>query len=431
MIVFWIVAIALVAAALLFLLPPLLTRRVSNETLDRRQINITIHRDKLAELEQDLAAGVLDDTQYAVAKKEIEAGLLEDVDAEQSAVQAQDEARQKIFARNGVVAVSVIVPLVSLTLYGMLGGGPAAFNPNAAVPSSVSAEGHDDPIEGMVASLVKKLQANPDDVEGWVMLGRSYYFLKQHQQAAEAFGKAVALAGETDANLLADYADTMAVANNRSMAGKPYELVQKALALDPMHEKSLWLAGTAAYQAGDLKQAYQYWQRLQQIFPPGSDNAQQIERNLGELSAMMTEQGIEPPAPMAVAAPVANPVAASGSGISGATSVSGRVTLVAALAGGAAPEDTVFVFARAAKGPRMPLAILRKQVKDLPLSFELTDAMAMNPAMKLSAFPEVVVGARVSKSGNAMPQSGDLEGLSPVVSVGTTEIPVTINSVVP
>ena len=428
MVVFWIVAIALVAAALLFLVPPLLTQRESNEALERRQINISIHRDKLTELDQDLATGVLDQAQYETAKKEIEVGLLEDVDSSQDDVLDLDVERQRSFSRNGVITVAVVVPLLSLTLYGTLGGGPGAFHPDEAVPQ-VSADGHENPIEGMVATLVAKLKENPDDAQGWMMLGRSYYFLKQHQAAADSFGRAVAIMGETDANLLADYADTLAVANNRSMAGKPYALVKKALSLDPVNEKSLWLAGTAAYQMGEFTEAYQYWERLHQLFPPGSDNAQQIERNLGELRAMMTEQGIAAPAPVATA--VQAPVAAvAATGVSG-SSVSGRVSLVSALAGGASPEDTVFVFARAASGPRMPLAILRKKVKDLPLDFELTDAMAMNPAMKLSAFPEVVVGARISKSGNAMPQSGDLEGTSPVVSVGTTEIPVTINTVVP
>ncbi len=427
MILFWVVALLLVGAALLFLLPPLWQQKSADERLRRRQINISIHRDKLAELEQDLARGVLSQEQYAAAKKEIEVGLLEDVGDDQPEAAAVDASRQQNFSRNGVIAVAVLLPLAAVALYGKLGGGAAAFKPDEAV-AGVSADGHDNPIEGMVNNLVQKLKANPDDAEGWMMLGRSYYFMKKHQEAAGAFTRALSLVGENDPNLLADLADTLAMANNRSMAGRPFELVKKALTLEPNHEKSLWLAGTAAYQMGDLGSAYQYWDHLQHLFPPESDSAQQIANNLDELRGMMTERGIAPPAPST--APTAASKPAGSAGISG-SSVSGRVTLAAALNGGAAPDDTLFVFARAANGPRMPLAILRKKVKDLPLDFELNDGMAMNPQMKLSAFPEVVVGARVSKSGNAMPQSGDLEGLSPVVSVGTTQIPVTINTVVP
>ena len=143
----------------------------------------------------------------------------------------------------------------------------------------------------------------------------------------------------------------------------------------------------------------------------------------------MTAQGT--PIPEIAATLPTSTVANSGNVAATGKSVSGTVKISAALKSKASPDDTVFIFARAASGPRMPLAILRKQVKDLPITFELNDSMAMNPAMKLSNFPEVVVGARISKSGNAMPQSGDLEGKSPVVSVGTTEIPIEIDQTVP
>lgn len=430
MILFWIVAVALIAAALLLLLPVLFNKNGTAETVERRQVNITVHRDKLAELERDLASGVLNQDQYDAAKKEIELALLEDLGDDDADVgEVLDEPRQRIYARIGMVAVAVIVPVLSLAMYGALGGGSAAFAPDQAVPQ-VAAEGHEGPLEGMVAGLLQRLEKDPNDAEGWLMLGRSYYFLKQHGKAAEALGKAVGILGEDNPDLLADYADTLAVANNRSMAGKPYELVKKALSLQPFHEKSLWLAGTGAYQQGDFQSAYQYWEKLLQIFPPGSENATQIQRNLGELKTLMAQQGIAVPESSGEAVAVASAPAVAATGLSG-NSVSGTVKLVPALAAGAAPEDTLFVFARAASGPRMPLAILRKQVKDLPVEFTLDDSLAMNPAMKLSNFPEVVVGARISKSGNAMPQSGDLQGLSEVVSVGTTEIPVLINTVVP
>lgn len=430
MVVFWIIAIALVVAALLLLLPVLVSKGDVAEEVERSQVNVTVHRDKLTELDRDLANGLLDQDQYDAAKKEIEIALLEDLgDETADAAEVLDGPRQQAYARIGMVVVAVLVPVLSLSLYAVLGGGKAAFTPNQVTPQ-VSAEGHESPIEGMVTTLLQRLEEDPNDAEGWMMLGRSYYFLKNHAKAAEAFGKAVSIMGENNPDLLADYADTLAVANNRSMAGKPYELVKKALAMQPFHEKSLWLAGTAAYQAQDLAGAYGHWEKLLQIFPPGSENAQQIQNNLGELKNRMVQAGVAVPESAGGAVAAAAPAPLSPTGMEGA-SVSGTVKLVSALVAGASPEDTVFIFARAATGPRMPLAILRKQVKDLPVEFTLDDSLAMNPAMKLSNFPEVVVGARISKSGNAMPQSGDLQGQTEVLSLGTTEIPVLINTVVP
>lgn len=422
MVLFWVVAVLLIVAALFFLVPPVIQRQQGVDAAERRQININIHRDKMAELDQDLATGVLSQEQYDAARKEVEADLLSDVSEETEVGDAADAAAQQRFARFSLIVIVAIVPILSLITYGTLGGGKAAFNPDEAVPE-VAAEGHENNIEGMVNQLLQRLAENPDDGEGWMMLGRSYQFMKDFEKAAGAFEKAVQLSGGQDPNLLADYADALAVSNNRTMAGEPFELVKKALAISPNHEKALWLAGTAAYQANDLKGAYGYWEQLRNQFPPGSENWDALERNLQEVRGMMAQAGLEVPEGPA-------PAMASATGVSG-SSVSGSVQLVPALAAGASPDDTVFVFARAASGPPMPLAVLRKKVKDLPLEFTLDDSMAMSPQMKLSSFPEVVVGARVSKSGNAMPQSGDFQGLSPVVSVGTTGIPVTINSVVP
>jgi cytochrome c-type biogenesis protein CcmH len=281
----------------------------------------------------------------------------------------------------------------------------------------------------MVGQLEARLQSNPDDGEGWMMLGRSYYFLKRYPDAAKAYARAAALGGDQDPGLLADYADTVAMANGRSMKGQPYELVKKALGIEPFHEKSLWLAGTAAYQEEDYPAALDYWERLKQVFPPGSQNFEQMQQNIAEIHQLMAQRGMKVPAASApVQTATAKPAAAGGA----AAKITGSVKLVPALAANAAPTDTVFVFARAAQGPRMPLAIVRKQVKDLPFSFTLDDSMAMNPAMKLSSFPQVVVGARISKSGNAMPQSGDLQGQSEVVAVSAgQQVDVVINSVTP
>lgn len=176
--------------------------------------------------------------------------------------------------------------------------------------------------------------------------------------------------------------------------------------------------GTAAYQDQNFQAAMEFWQRLYDALPADSKDREQIAANINEVRSNM---GLQP-----ITVTPAQP--AMSSSAAGNASIRGTVSLGGAVANKAAPEDTVFVFARAAQGPRMPLAIVRKQVKDLPFDFELNDSMAMNPSMKLSAFPTVVVGARISKSGNAMPQPGDLEGFSSEVStVGTNEVNLTIN----
>ena len=423
MTVFWIVVVLLILASLLFLLPPLLLDAKTEDQVKRKSVNIAIRNDKLEELKSDLNSAVITKEQFDAASKDLDRSLLQDVEGD-DVVASTETSNSKMAA----VVLGICLPMASLVMYNEIGGGMAVFNPQDA-SLGVSAEGHEGTIEGMISGLQQRLQANPEDIEGWVMLGRSYYFQKRHKEASEAYEKALKLSGENNPDLMADLADTMAVANNRSMLGRPTELVKKALALQPYHQKALWLSGTAAYQAGDFAAALGHWQKLLTIFPPGSEQATQVQNIIEDAKQQMASRGIAVPA-MQAAAPVAGTVSGS-TGISGGAKVSGTVTLSAAMKGKAAPTDTVFIFARAATGPRMPLAILRKQVKDLPVTFSLDDSMAMNPSMKLSNFPDVVVGARISKSGGAMPRSGDIQGVSPVVSLGTTEIPVEINSVVP
>jgi cytochrome c-type biogenesis protein CcmH len=222
-----------------------------------------------------------------------------------------------------------------------------------------------------------------------------------------------------DANLLTDYADALAVVNGRNLEGEPSQLIARALKMDPNNLKALSLAGTAAYLRKDFAGALRHWDKLAQL-APDSDFVRQIQRGIDEARR---QAGTPAPAAQAQA-----PGAAASAGAT--ASVSGTVTLAKALAGKAAPDDTVFVFARAAAGSRVPLAILRKQVKDLPLKFTLDDSMAMSPAAKLSGSPQVIVGARISKSGGALAQPGDLQGLSAPVSLGTGGLIIEISQVV-
>lgn len=259
-------------------------------------------------------------------------------------------------------------------------------------------------VDAMVTQLEERLGKNPDDAKGWVMLARSYYSLKRYSEAAQAFAKGEK-GSEKDADYWADYADALASANERNVVGKPEELLRKALELNPNHPKALWLSGTGAMQRKDKEQALGYWRRLYALMPPESRDAQMIAATIAQLDPSGAPARVTDTAAQSTSAPA--PAAT--------VQIRGHVSLDPKLLSAANPEDTLFVFAKAASGPPMPLAVVRKQVKDLPFDFVLNDAMAMMPQMKLSNFEDVVVSARVSKSGGAVAASGDLEsGKTPV-----------------
>jgi cytochrome c-type biogenesis protein CcmH len=242
--------------------------------------------------------------------------------------------------------------------------------------------------------------------------------LGRHPEALKAYEQAIALRKD-DATLLADYADSLAIKNNRSLDGEPMKWVASALKVDPRNLKALSLAGTHAFDRKDYTAAIGFWEKVVQFGPADSSIVQQVEPGLAEARGLA---GL-PPAAKPLDAP-AKPAASS------AATVSGTVTLAAALRGQAKPDDTVFIFARAAEGSKMPLAIVRKQVKDLPFQFVLDDSTSMSPASKLSTSAAIIVGARVSKSGNAIPQPGDLSGQSGKLEVGAKGIQLEIKEVV-
>ncbi|HET6789574.1 MAG TPA: tetratricopeptide repeat protein, partial [Aquabacterium sp.] len=249
-------------------------------------------------------------------------------------------------------------------------------------------------ITAMTESLAAKLKANPKNAEGWAMLGRSYAVLGRYEDAIAAYKQVIALRPD-DAQVHADYADALAVIQGRKLEGEPARLVSKALGLDPNNFKALSLSGTIAFDKQDYKAAADLWERALQHAP--TDNPDLVRQISGARDDARQRAGLPPVA----ATPTPR---ASEPAMGSQAKVSGRVSLASAVLAQVSPEDTVFIFARAAQGGKMPLAILRKQVKDLPLDFTLDDSLAMNPAMRLSTVAQVNVGARISKGGTAMPQ---------------------------
>jgi cytochrome c-type biogenesis protein CcmH len=322
-------------------------------------------------------------------------------------------------SRRMLGGLSVFVLAVAAAGYAVYGtpgawrGVPVAQSEEQAGAGHGGAAGQ---IEAMVAKLEQRMKDQPDDAEGWSMLGRSYNALGRYPEAVVAFKKVIALK-PNDAQALADQADAVAMAAGRKLAGEPAQLIARALELDPKNLKALALAGTIAFDANDFAKAVQLWSAAVAVAEPGSE----LERNLQSGVAEARARAGMPPAPVAAAsAPAPSATAAANA------TLAGQVQIAAALKAKAAPEDTLFVFARAVDGPRVPLAILRRQVKDLPLTFTLDDSMAMNPAMRLSTATQVIVGARISKSGNAIAQPGDLQGFSKAVAVGASGLKIEI-----
>lgn len=422
---FWAIVAIFVVIAFAFLLPPLLRNRDTSGIVARKDLTVTVYQDQFAELDNDLKNEVISQDQYDQAKVDLEKNLLEDMGKADQLDDLDKAAPSPLSNKIAAAIIIACVPIVSITLYNTWGGGAAAIDPES-VPVAVQNKQHEQDIEGMVNTLLARLKEDPNDGEGWYMLGKTYQFLKKYPEAVNAFERSLPLGGSQNADVLASYADAIAMAANRVLTDKAINVLKQAIQIDPNHVKSLWLVGTAAYQEKNYPEALEYWERLVKVLPPGSDEAKQITANIGEVRSLM---GMPPMANVA-AAPTPVNTAASSAAVSDAR-IQGTVSLGGAVASQASPNDTVFVFARAASGPRMPLAIVRKQVKDIPFDFTLDDSLAMNPSMKLSSAQKVIVGARVSKTGNAIPQPGDLEVMSEALEVsGSAPLNLVINEIV-
>lgn len=407
---FWIAAGLMTVAAVAMVALPLLRARSSLR--DRRAENIGIYRRRLAELESEVEEGILPPEEIDATRAEIEKRLLEDVEEDDSrdAETGVDEnaARGPVHA---IVLGSILLalPLGAIGLYNLLGAGPSAFQ--AAGEGGGAAANADMP--ELVANLAQRLRENPDNGEGWALLGRSYLFLEQPDEAARAFAKAHALLGD-EPDLLVDYANALAMQTGGDLRGPAATLLGKALDRSPDNPRALWLGGLAAAQQGDDERAGAYWRRLLQQLDPEGEDAANVRARLAEL-------GGETPA-----APARRDVPAPSDGI---TVV---VSLAPDIASRTNPGEPVFIFARAASGPPAPLAAVRRQVADLPITIRLDDGDVMMPGRSLSGADRIVVGARISRSGGPIPRSGDIQGMSGVLKLGEVdEVEIVIDSVVP
>ena len=416
MIAFWISTAVLLALALALVLPALLkTKNSTHKPADgAAEANLSVLRSQLTQLDADFAAGTLNADQLALAKSEIERRVLEEESAPESAVAPAKSTRT-------AWALGLAIPLVALGIYGFIG------NIQALDPANLQARTEAEPtpaeIEAMVSAFAARLEAVPanqtPDPKAWEMLARSYAAMQKFPEANKAYKRAVEL-NPGNAQIMADHADVLAMLQGQSMVGEPTKLFERALVLDPNNLKALALAGSAAFEKKDFAKAVAFWEQAAKLAPPGSDFAKGLASSAEEARAASGQAAT----PQVVAKSAPTPDAAT-------ANIQGIVSLSPALKSKVAADDTVFIFARAAQGPRMPLAILKRKASELPITFTLDDSTAMAEELKLSKFELVVVGARVSKSGNAVPQSGDLIGQSAPVKAGGNKLTLVIDGVQP
>lgn len=416
--VFMILALALTALVTGVLMWVLLRARVASSGASQAKANAAVYRDQLAELAREHAQGALDDAALALARDELTTRLLEDT-AEDEAAAAQAERRPVASA----IVAAVLFPVLAMSLYLWLGQ-PQALSPQAqAAPPSE--DSHPD-LEALASSLAKKLQTDPANAQGWVMLGRTYRALERFADANQAYQKALALNADDDVAL--ERAEVLAQQNKGNFQGEPWATIQQVLARDGRHLGGLLLAGSASYAEGKYRNALDYWQKAREQLDTGSEEAQGLDTALAKARAKLGESGTALAAARPASAPAMASVQAKAGAAAGTTaSVSGRLTLAQALQGKVSPGDTVFIYATPANGERMPLAIFRSTVARLPMDFELDDSSAMNPQRKMSSAGEVILKARVSKSGNAMSQPGDLIGSLGPMKVGSRGLKLVIS----
>jgi len=421
--------------ALAFVLLPLWRGRPASAAIDTDSAaNLAVFRSQKHEIEEEFSRGVIGAAERDAAIAELSQRLLDEVPGDGGQISKPATASRSWLL---MVVLAVMIPSAAVVIYAVLGS-PKALDPaNRVMAGPAPAQGHpegaepqisDKQILAMVDTLAQKMRENPSDPKGWVLLARSQGALGRYPAAIEAFEQAARLL-PGDAQLFADYADTMVLAQDGRFDGKPLTLIRQTLKLDPNNMKGLALAGTAELRLGNRDTSIKHWEKLRSLVAPNSDDMRQVEAILAEIRNGKAPAG--PATQQAQGSQGASPVVAKSAA---GKSITGSVTLAPELAARLAATDTLFVFARAKEGPRMPLAVWRTpapKAGEFPKAFELTDGMAMAPGLNLSAFSDVVIEARVSKSGNAQLQPGDLSGVSEAVKPGAANVSVTISKVTP
>ncbi len=417
MTLFLVLAAAMVLAALIPILRPLLAK--PGASASRRLEVGTLQRD-LDDLRRRRDEGGITAKEFEQARTKLALGMLDGLDPPPIETPAMNARGNLISA----LAIAVLVPATAVALYWKLGASELLTTQPlvAGATGEAPAPGSVPPVEELLGRVVARLQENPEDVRGWELLARSYLQTGRFAEAQEAYSKLYELVGERP-DVMVGYAEAMARAGDGDLSGRPLELIESALRMDADNQQGLWLAGLAAVQGGDRERARSHWQRLLALQQPGSESEAALKTHLAELDAA----GPDPASPT-----VAESAAPPGSAEQAGASVLASVSLDPGLRDQVEADDTLFIYARVPDGPRVPVALARHRASELPIAVRLDDSMAMLPQLKLSNFADVEVVARISKSGQAAQQSGDLIGTSGAIAVGSAEqVTITISQVIP
>ena len=384
---FFIPAFLLLVLVLLLLLRPFLFPTKVQAT-SRRQMNAAIYREELDKLEAERSAGTITSEDYEIAHAEMRQRLFQDTNEE-------DDHSTLGSTKKTAIGICIFIVLISSGLYFSFGDVYRVFQKNSETPMT------QDGVEKMVAEFAGKMEKDPGNLQGWAMLARSYRILGRNEDAAKAYARAGSFV-DSDPQLLADYADTLAANANGSFVGKPLSLINQALKLDPNNLMALWLSGTAAFNSNNYRSAVQTWEKLASQLPPNSEELKMIE---GSIAEARSKGGLSPKAPV----------------VSSAKGISGLIELAPDIKSKVKPSDTLMVIARQV-GERMPVAVFKAPVTQFPMNFVLNDALAMNPNAPLSKLSEVSIEVRISKSGMAKPETGDLISSAKTIKVGSENV---------
>jgi cytochrome c-type biogenesis protein CcmH len=399
------------------------TRPVA-QSQEREQVlsHVAVYREQLAELERELAQGSLDQAGFDLSHQELTQRLLEDAPPPQSsaAPTPATNKRPKLL----LAGIAVLIPLMAFSAY-FLVGTPMALDPQLSAQAHGDEQLTPERLASMADQLAERLQNEPNNAEGWVMLGRIQRALARYDEADLALQKSLALARNDD--VMIERAEVLAQKNNGNFKGEPWAIINAVLKVDPTHGNALLLAGSAAFSEGRFKEALAYWERVKASLPPASPDAAALAEAIDQARERLGMPPLSPATNMANA-PASAGVLTAKPASDGTERITGRVSIDPALAAQVSPQDIVFIYANAAEGPRMPLAIIRTTVDKLPYDFVLDDSLAMNPQMKLSQVTSVMVRARISKTGHAMPQPGDFgASVGPVTPGSADELKLNIS----
>ena len=413
MLSFWIICGLLIAVALIIILPSLFTKEIPKD-LDRNKINKAVYDKKLLELENDLNNDLIEREQYLIARADLERSLLDDI---------EDNKNLAYKSANKTLPIIVLIalPVAAVLTYLQLDNGLESLDPEfqkkMAEQQTNPGMGQMGSIEQAIAELEEKIKQNPDNLENLAMLGRSYVVTERFNEAVNIYAKANELSNGANPNILISFGEAKGFAAGNKFDKSSMALFSKALQIDPDNERGLWYAGLAAYQLQDYKLSVKHFEKLVQQVPEDQvdvKNALVKYLNDAKQKAGIAITQVEKPSEKSSA------------------SITVNVSLADNVAEKIVNSDTLFIYARAMNGPKMPLALVKMTAGDLPTTVTLDDSVSMVPSMTLSSMEQVEVIARISKSGQAIMQSGDIFGsIQPVETKQSKTVDVEISELAP